>query len=437
MKRNVINKLIQWKKTKKHKPVLLTGVKGVGKTYLAFDFSNAFFENIIYINFEHQNNIEKFFEIRDTIEIRDKLIEVNLFIPNDNKKDEINFSQSILILDEVPNKKLILEKIDLLYKKDIFPYIIMISSGSTHVDFPECLKNFKHITLHPLSFDEFLRAINYDWYIGTIKTHYENNTKIPDILHKELLQLHDLYLQIGGMPSLINEYLSLLTTINLAEQHKALVGSYYNYILENDLEAQALKMKQVLESLPQQLIKDNKKFQYKIIRKGTTYAMYRDAIKNLIDGGYILRSNKIRTEDLVSLSNKDKRDIKLKKNNSFKLYMPDVGLLYTGLIEEGAQYKDLSMRKALLENYIGQTLHSSGYPLYFWESRSMAKIEFIIKKDKTFIPIEVHASSNTRSKSISVLKQSIDFPYGIKISSRNFSFSNDIKYVPYYAAFCI
>ena len=67
----------------------------------------------------------------------------------------------------------------------------------------------------------------------------------------------------------------------------------------------------------------------------------------------------------------------------------------------------------------------------------MAKIEFIIKKDKTFIPIEVHASSNTRSKSISVLKPSIDFPYGIKISSRNFSFSNDIKYVPYYAAFCI
>ena len=118
-------------------------------------------------------------------------------------------------------------------------------------------KNFKHITLHPFSFDEFLRAINYDWYIGTIKTHYENNTKIPDILHKELLQLHDLYLQIGGMPSLINEYLSLSTTINLAEQHKALVGSYYNYILENDMETQALKMKQVLESLPS-TIKDNK-----------------------------------------------------------------------------------------------------------------------------------------------------------------------------------
>ena len=67
----------------------------------------------------------------------------------------------------------------------------------------------------------------------------------------------------------------------------------------------------------------------------------------------------------------------------------------------------------------------------------MAKSEFIIKKDKTFIPIEIHTSSNTRSKSVSVLKQSIDFPYAIKISNKNFSFSNDIKYVPYYATFCI
>lgn len=430
MKRNAINKLIQWKKTKKHKPVLLTGAKGVGKTFLAFDFSNAFFENIIYINFEHQTNIEEIFEISDYIEIRDKLIEVNLFVHSDKKKTKINLSQTILVLDEVPNKNLLLEKIDLLYKKDIFPYIITISSNSTYVDSHKFQHNFKHISLHPFSFDEFLRAINCDWYIGTIKTHFESNTKIPDILHKELLQLHDLYLQIGGMPQLINEYLAQSTTINLAEQHKALVGSYYNFILENDMESQGLKMKQVLESLPLQLIKNNKKFQYKIIRKGTTYAMYKDAIDNLVDGGYCLRCNKISTEDLVSIT-------KPKKSTSFKLYMPDVGLLYTGLMGEGKQYKDPSMRKALLENYIGQTLYSSGYPLYFWESSSMAKIEFIIKKDKTFIPIEIHTSSNTRSKSVSVLKQSIDFPYAIKISNKNFSFSNDIKYVPYYATFCI
>lgn len=421
MKRNIIDKLILWKRTKKHKPVLLTGSKGVGKTYLAYDFSKAFFEHTIYINFEHNNNVKNIFELSDPMDIKEKLIEFN-FIINHNKADgEINLSQAILILDEISLKDSILEKIDLLHKKGVFPFIIMIRSTSTDVELQKHLKNIMHIPIYPFAFDEFLKANNFDWYIETIKTHYINNKKIPDILHKELLQLHGLYLQIGGMPTAINEYINQSTTINISEQHNILVGSYYNYILKSNMDKEALKMKQVLDSLPLQLKKANKKFQYKIIRKGTTYAMYKNAIDNLVEGGYCLRCDKIKSNS----------------SNSFKLYMHDVGLLYTGLTGEAVQCKKLAMDKALLENYTAQTLHSSGYPLYFWESDSMAKIEFIIKKDNSLIPIEIHPSNNTRSKSISVLRQKIDFPYAVKISSKNFDFSNQIKYVPYYAVFCI
>jgi predicted AAA+ superfamily ATPase len=93
--------------------------------------------------------------------------------------------------------------------------------------------------------------------------------------------------------------------------------------------------------------------------------------------------------------------------------------------------------KALLENFVAQSLHNKGYQLAFWESDSMAKIDFLIRKDNQFLPIEIHSSDNTRSKSINVFKQKCDFHYAVKISSKNFEFSNQIKYVPYYAVFCL
>ena len=216
------------------------------------------------------------------------------------------------------------------------------------------------------------------------------------------------------MPSIINEYMHLSTTINLIEQHKTLMGYYYNYIEESDMGNQSLKMKQVLECLPLQLKKANKKFQYSIIRKGTTYAMYKKAIDNLAKDGYCLRCNKFSSP-----------------SNAFKLYMSDVGFLYSGFIKEGINLDRTHVQGALLENYVAQTLNSLGYPLYFWESDSTAKIEFIIKKDNCIIPIEVHRGNKTRSKSINAFKQTTDFPYAIKISSKNFGFINQTKYLPY------
>ena len=185
MKRNIIDKLISWKNQKTPKSILVTGVKGVGKTYLIYDFAKAFFKHVIYVNFENQTNIRKIFEISDSSKLRDKLIEIGSNRnPNLNWSKE-DFKKVILILDEVFIDRLILKKIDLLNKEKLFPYIALISSNSTNVDFNNKeIKKLKHITVYPLAFDEFLRALNHDWYVETIITHYKNNKPIPDILHK-------------------------------------------------------------------------------------------------------------------------------------------------------------------------------------------------------------------------------------------------------------
>ncbi len=428
MKRKVIDQLISWKTEDPRKAILLTGAKGVGKTYLAYDFAKAFFAHIYYINFEREPVNNKLFQTGLTEDILPRLLQYF------HITGEIPPEGRLLILDEISfcPEAIILLKGALL--RDEFPYIIAISSTPVP---PGSEEICRQLTVYPLEFDEFLLATGNEWYIEAIVNHFHSNTNIPEIVHKELLSLHQLYLQIGGMPAMINEYLNINSTVNVAEQQSFLIGSYRDYIKRDNSDSDALKMNQVIDSLAHQLLKENKKFQYKIIRKGTTHTMYREAIGKLARLNYIIRCNRISTEQLANSSEVIQRSACDEDNTNFKLYLPDTGLLYSRLIEEQGGSEVLKLSKALLENYTAQSLQAKNYPFVFWESDSMAKIDFIIAKANILIPIEIHEGENTRSKSISVLKQKCDFPYAIKISSRNFEYSNQIKYVPYYAVFCL
>lgn len=434
MKRTAIDKLLIWKHTSDVRPVILTGAKGVGKTYLSYDFAKAFFKQILYINFEHDLFAADLFQSKDPFRIS-KLLQEHFCINKDDYSTSFIYEDRLLILDEIAYCPAALEMLTALQFTGEFPRIIAISSSPIKT---EELKLYYHIPIYPMQFNEFLVAIGSDWYIETIMTHYEANKKIPDIVHKELLNLHNLYLRIGGMPGIINEYLNFDNLSNISEQHSLLMGTYSHHLSLVSSESDGLKMNQVLSSLPSQLAKENKKFQYKLIRKGTTHAMYKDAIQNLSERNYIIPAYKITSDELSNLFQVlDENRLNVNEITSFKLYLSDVGFLYSQLSKQHIQPFDKSIMKALYENYVAESLQANGYPILFWESDSMAKIEFLLPKHGQIIPVELFADTNTRSKSVSVLKQKIDFPYAIKISARNFDYKNKVKYVPYYAVFCI
>lgn len=433
MKRTAIDSLIKWNQTSDVRPVLLSGAKGVGKTYLAYDFARSFFKCILYLNFEHDPDSISLFNSKDPFTISNLLLEhfgLNVF--ND---DTGSIEDRILILDEISCCPEALQMITALQFTGEFPKIIAISSRPLSSKETEL---YYHVPIYPMQFDEFLLAIGKDWYIETIITHFESNKKIPDIVHKELIALYNLYIQVGGMPGIINEYLNFNNLSNIAEQHSLLMGTYHHYQGLLNSESDALKMRQVLNSLPIQLSKSNKKFQYKFIRKGTTHAMYKDAIQLLSDQNYVIPAYKLQTEDLYSIDKIiEENKLNVTDISSFKLYLSDVGMLHSQLFSRLPAPLSKESKKALLENYTAEALKAKEYPIIFWESDSMAKIDFILFKDNELIPVELFCDNNTRSKSISVLKQKIDFPYSIKISSKNFDFSNNVKYVPYYAVFCL
>lgn len=421
MKRNSIYKMIDWKSYNKDNinkniPLLITGLKSVGKTYLAYDFARIFFNYTYYFNFELDIKNSGFFNNN-----ADELS--NNIISRYNYKEDLYPKNRILILDEVQYLENSSEIIDILYKQKLFPFIIMISSSESYAKTLTFEKtSFK---LNPFSFDEFLLAIGDEWYIDTIFNHYNSNKVLPTIVHQELLDLHNLYMNIGGYPTAINEYLNLSSSVNVPSIHKTINNKLISDFSLNyqDQDASNLKTNQIYNSISKQLMKENKKFQYNIVRKGTTQNYFSDAINNLVDEGYLLLSNKINNEQ---------------SNASFKLYYSDVGLLNTEILSSDFEHiSDEIYRKSLLENYIAQVLHNNEYDLMFWESNSIAKIDYIIKKDNQFIPIEIHLGTYTRSKNVSVFKKEYDIPYSIKLSSKNFGLIKGVKYVPYYAAFCI
>lgn len=455
MKRKLINQLLKWKESSCIKPLLLTGAKGVGKTYLAYDFAKSFYDRSVYINFERDKEVIKFLD--NIIANPEKDMLQNFLINHFQIKE--NTDSILVILDEISYYPNYDKLIQTLLDTKIFASIIAVTSiaisskaistiaiSSTAVsnDNQESVitEPFVQLQLFPLDFEEFLIAAGIEWYIEVIREHYISNKKIPDIVHKELLSIFELYLQLGGMPHAVNEYIGTGEVFNVSEQHEMLIHSYLGMAAKLKSESEILKINQIISTIEKQLLKENKKFLYTLIRKGATYGLYAEAIEYLSNSFYGLKSYKLADITLenylsdayeVSLEPDDAENT---KNCSFKFYMLDVGLLNT--ILKSKENPEEAIKKALYENFAAQSLLANGYPLYFWESNSQAKLDFVILKDNQMIPVEVRTNENTRSKNVSIFRSKFtNVTESIKVSTRNFEFSNQVKYVPIYAMFCI
>lgn len=413
MKRNAIEKLISWKQGGYRKPLFLSGIRGCGKTYLAMDFAKSFFEGILYLNFEQKNakseallsGLSKF----HTLDAMTAYIYRLFDVPPEYRR---NF---LVVLDEVCDEKVLWNFLLAVAEEPDDSCVLVISSRM-----PALSGAINHITLYPLTFDEFLVAAGQEWYSEVIKGHFQTGHRIPGIVHEELVDRFDDYLCTGGMPAAVNEYLCFEATENLPELHQGYLGHVLYDIRKHHEEGEALKMRQVLEVLPAQLAKENQKFQYRLIRKGATGALYEDAISALCQEHFICLCRKQGKEAV------------------FKIFPADIGFLYA-LSSRGIYDKTENrvFRRQLLDCYVMQTLAACGYQAKFWESPSQARIDFLIDQNGCQIPIEVKTAENARSKSAGVYRAEHEIPYSIKISYHNFDFSDGVRTIPYYAIFCL
>lgn len=432
MKRKAMQDLIEWKNKKNRKPLLLYGARQVGKTYLVKEFGENYFEDIIYVNFETNNIIGKMFDDN----INPEYIIKNLEIVFGKKIDKNN---TLIFFDEIQRNTRALTSLK-YFCEDASEYYV-VAAGSllgVHINkkefsFPVGKVDF--LTIYPMSFDEFLLNSGNELLVEEIKKCYDANSGISNTLHNKAIDLYYDYLTIGGMPEVVNDFIQSNSLVNAIDYQKSIIESYKNDITKYcDNTREANKILAAFDSIPVQLAKDNKKFQYKLIQKGGTSSIFGESINWLINAGITNRC--IKTKIGVPLKMYEELD-------SFKLYMNDVGLL-TNLSEfplyliKNREAVNEVMIGMLTENYVASSLKYNGLNLNYWKNEYDSEIDFVLQSEKgKIIPVEVKSSTHTKARSLSNYISEYNPSYAIRISSKNFGFENNIKSVPLYAVFCI
>ena len=431
MERKAMAELVKWKEKKNRKPLLLYGARQVGKTYLVKEFASKYFKDIIYVNFETNKIISKMINENITPEYIIESLEIAF-----NKK--IDKDNTLIFFDEIQRNTRALTS--LKYFQEDAPEYFVIGAGSllgVHInkkDFSFPVGKVEFLTIYPLTFEEFLMNTNNELLIDKIKECYNSNSTMPTLLHEKALDLYHDYLAIGGMPEVVKEYINSKSLVTAIDFQKAIIESYKNDITKYSEPNDATKILATFDSIPIQLAKDNKKFQYKLVQKGGTSTIFGNSINWLVNAL------------VVNMCVKTKIGLPLKmyeELESFKLYMNDVGLL-TNLSEfplyliKNREAVNEVMLGMITENYVASSLKFSGLNLNYWKNAYDSKLDFILQSEKgLIIPLEVKTSNHTKSKSLNNYMKEYKTKYGIRISEKNFGFKNNIKSVPLYAVFCI
>lgn len=431
MERLFTEKLEKWGE-KCSKPLMVIGLRQIGKTYVINKFCEKNFENYLYFNFEEESWLVDLFD--STIKTSEILEYLGV-----KKGVKINLSNTVLFFDEVQISERFITS--LKYFCEYEENVKIICAGSLlGVKINRFTSSFPigKVTMeymYPMNFQEFLMALGKDLYIKKIKEHYKKNEKLEEFIHKDLIELLKKYLLIGGMPESIKNYVEVNQDILLYNQDiistikEMYIHDMVKYVFNK---SEGVNIEKVFRNIPLQLSQENKKFKYSKIEESARKRNFESSIDWLISCGLVLKSNNIKVPAIPLNAYVDQ--------NSFKLFLSDVGILGN---MAGIRYSDILLNEnfmykgAIIENYIATEFNSSKVPLRYWTSESRAKIDFIIHSDDGIIPIEVKSSINTKSKSLNVYKEKYKPNYSIRLSNKNFGFENNIKSVPLYATFCI
>lgn len=426
-----MTKLTDWKLRENRRPLIIHGARQVGKTYLLREFGAQNYKNVIYINLETNQRMASYFEE----DISPKRL-IKYFESSFN--EEIFPEQTLIILDEIQVCERALTS--LKYFCEQAPEYHIVAAGSLlgvainreKYSFP--VGNVESITLYTLDFEEFLWANKREMLCKEIRNCFDNDIRMPNALHSELLELYKLYLVIGGMPRVVLEYTNSGKLINIVDMQNEILNNYIADMAKYSSNLESVKIRACYNSIPNQLAKDNKKFQYKVVQTGGNATIFGGAIEWLNFAGVVQKCQKI-IQGVMPIA--VYTDL-----SSFKLYMSDIGMLTmkSGLAHSAVLSNlevDNIFMGSIAENYVAIALATNGYPLHYWQSDNTAEIDFVIQKEDMVIPIEVKAGKRTKSRSLAVYREKYNPKYSIRISLKNFGFEDGIKSVPAYAVFCI
>ncbi len=435
LKRKIEQTLIDWKNTSNHNPLIIKGCRQCGKTFSVRNFAKKYYKHEIYLNFFKNPSYISIFE--GSLEIDNLIIMMSALL---GPSAIFEPGETVIILDEIqdcPEARTALK----FFKEDGRFDVIGTGSllgvkgyGKQPKSIPVGSETV--IEMHPLDFEEFLWANGISSkIIEKLQEYLINEEPVPEALHEKMHQLLLQYTVVGGMPEVVNTFVQTKQMNNVLALQRDIVSSYEDDMVKYADDKDKSLIKECFQSIPKQLSKENKKFQYAIVKKGGTASKFQGSIQWIEDAGIISRSYNLDLPELPLDGNAIKE--------VFKIYMQDIGL-FVSMLEDGTQYDILrgnlyGYKGAIFENLIADIFIKMGRKLYYYHKDSGLEIDFVTryKGGATLIKVKSTTGNTKSAKTILAHPEKYHVSGCIKLGNYNIGRNEKILTIPLYLGFLL
>lgn len=435
LQRKIEQQLTAWKETPNHKPLIVKGCRQCGKTFSVLHFAKSHYKHVVYLNFFENPSYASIFEGSLDIDTITMLISALL-----GDKAIFSAGETVLVLDEIqecPQARTALKFFRTDGRYDVIATGSLLGVkgyGAAPASIPVGSETV--IDMYPLDFEEFLWANSItEPVINTLQAHLDAASPVPEALHERMRQLLLQYTIVGGMPEVVQTFIDTKQMNTVLQMQRDLVRSYEDDMVKYADAKDKSNIKECFQSIPKQLSKENKKFQYSVIKKGSTARKYAGSLQWIEDAGIITRCYNLTTPQLPLDSNA--------REDVFKVYMCDCGL-FMSMLEDGTQFDVLQgnllgYNGAIFENLIADIFHKMGRKLYYYHKDSGLEIDFVIryKGDCTLVEVKATTGQTKSTRTILSHPERYHVFHAIKLGDYNVGQNDQILTLPLYMAFLL
>ena len=438
LRRKIESVLTEWKNSEFKKPLVIKGIRQCGKTYIVQKFAKENYENVVYMNFILEP--DKKLAFTGNIDVDTILLNLSALIPG----SRFVKGKTCIILDEIQEcreARTALKSFQIDGSFDVIAtgsLLGVIGYGKSDNDVQDSVPvGYETVVeMCPLDFEEFLWANGIDEkVIDTVKSCFEKESVVPDGIHKVMMELLYRYVIVGGLPEVVNTFLETKNIELTYKVQRNILSEYEEDMVKYADDADKSRIRECFESIPRQLAKENKKFQYSVVRKGGRSSQYIGSIQWLEDAGIVKRCYNTQITELPLEGNSI--------NDCFKLYTSDIGLL-VAMLDYGTQADILKgnllgYKGAIFENLMADFLCKSGQKLYYFQKDSGLELDFLVRYQGECVALEVKAKSGKAKSLRTVLnnKNIYHINNAIKLGRYNVGREKEVFTIPLYMGFLV
>lgn len=435
LKRKIEKTLLNWLNTENRNPLILKGCRQCGKTFSVLRFAQQHYKHVVYLNFFENPDYRTIFEgslkVDDVVLMMSAFVGANVrFIPH----------ETVIVLDEIqecPSARAALKFFKLDGRFDVLATGSLLGiSGYRSEDYSVPVGYETIIDMFPLDFEEFLWANGIeDSLIVLLKQCLEEERPVPEALHQRMRDLLLQYVVVGGMPHIVDQFIKEKNVAFVREEQKLLIRSFEDDMVKYAQGADKSRIRECFESIPKQLARDNKKFQFSLIKKTARSNQYVGSLQWLEDTGLIRRCYNLTLPELPLEGNAC--------HDKFKVYMADTGL-FVGMLEDGTERDILQgdlfgYKGAIFENLVADFFIKMKRPLYYFRKDSGLEIDFIMCYKGEAVLLEVKAKSGNTKSTRTILKHPEKYHVhsAIKLGDYNVGRREQLLTLPLYMGFLL